>query len=147
MQIDTHQSDSESIAILLYNQGLAQAKCGEFQASLNNLELASTISNSTIDISEIACKICFALGDHDKSESYLHQMESNGVGYLDILKMQLAIDRDRKIRTCSPVSALDSMSNSDLGRGSLLISFCDWLESTVNEICRELRYIAAKHNS
>lgn len=147
MQSTTHQTDSESIAILLYNLGLAEARCGDFQAALRNLELASTIPAFTIDISEIACKICFALGDHDKSESYLHQMESNGVGYLDILQMQLAIDRDRKIRTSSPVSALDSMSNPDLGRGSLLISFCDWLESTVNEFCRELRYIAAKHNS
>jgi len=132
----------ETLAVLLYNDGLLAAKQGRLDDAANSLCTAESlvnvdrVSSYRMKISIAACKVFFALGQFDKAEQYLETASQCGISVKILTRMRGHIENEKNAALLPPRKSIEEMFVSVFGGRSWIDAFCDWLEAEVHKVCQ-----------
>lgn len=133
------ESPEQVLATLLFNAGLEAARAGRHEEAQEAFQSATHLQPSDSRFAIVACKACFAAGQFSKARAYLEKAEAAGVDDETTQRMSQAIQRAVAVEASEHVPVRFEPGPMDTPGASWILTFCDWLEGIVHELCQDLR--------
>ena len=136
----------ETLASLMYNAGLSSAHEGLVEDAAELFAGAAELCPNRPSFAIAACKANFALGRFESALIHLDAADRVRGATEATGRMRRTVRRTKAIAADSrqwPEYASDPF-RQPYYRGSWIVSFCDWLESGVHELCQGLRESVAQ---
>lgn len=136
----------ETVAILMYNAGLASAHQGLVEDAAELFAGAAELCPNRPLFSIAACKANFTLGRFESALNNLDAADGVRGANEGTLRMRRTVRRTKTVAADSrqrPGNVRDPFCQPYY-RGSWIVSFCDWLEGGVHDLCQGLRESVAQ---